>query len=145
MAVVAVAVGVLACAGAAVAASKVEPGSYSGTLAAPRTEIKIKFKVSSNGKQVTALTISNAPLYCAGGGAPRSTRFANATISKSGTFTSTGKYVIIEGPFKGQVASRLKITGTFLGGGRERGMLTTKLLKAPADCSGTSSYSTTKG
>ena len=138
---VAVAVGVLACASAAVAASPIEGGSYSGQLAAPRSAYLVSFKVSASGKQVTGLKISNTPFYCQGGGRPIPVHFANAAISKAGTFTSTGKYVIVEGPLKGQVGTKLEITGKFAAGGAEQGTVTSTFVKTPA-CSGKSSYTT---
>ena len=139
----AAAIGVLACASAALAAASVKGGSYSGRLAAPRSAYLVSFKVAASGKQVTGLKISNLPFYCPGGGRPIPVHFANATISKAGTFTSTGRYVIVEGPLKGQVGTKLKITGKFAAGGSERGTITSTFVKTPK-CSGKSSY-TTKG
>jgi hypothetical protein len=137
----AVAVGVLACASAALAAPAVKGGSYSGQLAAPRSAYLVSFKVSASGKQVTGLKISNTPFYCPGGGRPIPVHFANATISKAGTFTSTGKYVIVEGPLEGQVGTKLAITGKFAKGGAEQGTVTSTYPKTPK-CNGKSSYTT---
>ena len=103
--------------------------------------IGVSFKVSSNGKHVTSLEISNIPAYCSSGGRPIPTHFKNASISGKGTFTSKAVYVIKEGPLKGQVGERLKITGKFFKGRREQGTLTTTYTKA-AECSGKSPYST---
>jgi hypothetical protein len=135
--------GVAGCTGLALAASQVKGGSYSGALVAPKSFVTIKFKVSGSGKKVTGLTISDTPFYCQGGGRAIPERFANAKISKSGSFTSTGKFVIKEGPFKGQLSTKLKITGKFGPGGTEHGTLTSTWTKAP-QCTGKSSY-TTKG
>lgn len=131
--------------GVAVAAHhvKVKSGAYSGTLAPPKNDVTVSFKVSAGGKRVTGLTISDTPFYCQGGGRAIPLRFADASISKSGSFTSTGKFVIKEGPFKGQVATKLKITGKFGPGGIEQGTLTSTWTKAP-ECTGKSSYSTRK-
>jgi hypothetical protein len=137
----AVAVGVLVCASAALAATTVKGGSYSGQLAAPRSAYLVSFRVSANGKQVTGLKISNTPFHCPGGGRAIPVHFANATISKAGTFASTGKYVIVEGPLKGQVGTKLKITGKFAAGGAEQGTVTSTFVKT-AKCSGKSSYTT---
>jgi hypothetical protein len=142
-AVAAVVLGVLACAGIAAAAGKVAGGSYTGALAAPKTAYVVSFKVSSNGKKVTGLGINSTPFYCSGGGPPTPVKFANASISKAGTFTSAGKYVIAVGPFKGQVETQLKITGKFGKNGTERGTLTSTYPKATA-CTGKSSYTTTR-
>jgi hypothetical protein len=105
--------------------------------------VKVSFAVSGNGKQVTSLKTNNLPLYCEGGGPPLPIPFANAKIARQGTFTSTGKYIIKEGPLKGQLEAKLKITGKFLKGGKETGTLTTTYVKDPK-CSGKSSYSTSK-
>ena len=137
------AAGVLGCTGAAYAAAQIKGASYSGELAAPRSTYVVSFKVSANGRQVTHLAISNLPFYCGGGGRPIPVRLANATISRTATFTSTGRYVISEGPLKGQVGTQLKITGRFAKGGSEHGTLTSTYPKTPT-CSGTTSY-TTKG
>lgn len=128
-------------ANAALAAPPLKGGSYKGNLTPARDGVSVSFKVSASGKQVTALTVSNTPLYCSGGGRPTPVRFKAAAVAPAGTFTSTGEYTIAEGPKKGQVGARLKITGSFLAGGRERGTLTTTY-PGFANCSGKSSYST---
>lgn len=143
--VVVLALSAIGCAGIAVAAGhvKVQSGTYSGTLAPTRSAITVSFKVSHNGKRITGLTISDTPFYCQGGGRAIPLRFANASISKSGTFTSTGKFVIKEGPFKGQLSTKLKITGKFGSGGTEQGIVTSTWIKAP-ECTGKSTYTTRK-
>ncbi len=138
---VALALSALGGTGVALAASQVKDASYKGEVA--QKLVTVSFRVSSNGKQVTALSISNTPIYCQGGGRPIPVRFANAPISARGIFTSTGRYVIAEGPLKGQLGTKLKITGKFLKGGREQGVLTTTWVKTPS-CSGKSSYGTSK-
>ena len=127
--------------GAALAAAPVKSGSYAGSLIPSRDGVTVSFKVSANGKQVTGLSSSNIPLYCSGGGEPIPIHFKNATISSRGTFSSTGKYLILEGPKKGQVGANLKISGKFLKGRKERGTLTTSYVGF-ANCSGTSAYAT---
>lgn len=142
---VCVAVGALlvlaALAATALAMGQVKGGSYSGGLLPATRGIGVSFKVSSNGKHVTSLEISNIPAYCSSGGRPIPTHFKNASISGKGTFTSKAVYVIKEGPLKGQVGERLKITGKFFKGRREQGTLTTTYTKA-AECSGKSPYTT---
>jgi hypothetical protein len=141
--IAAVAVGVLGFTGAALAANAVRGAAYGGQLSAPRTSYLVSFKVSANGKQVTGLAISNTPFYCGGGGPPVPVRFANATISRSGTFTSGGRYVITEGPLKGQIGTKLTITGKFGTGGTEQGAVTSSYPKSPV-CNGKTSYTTKK-
>lgn len=132
---------VLLVAGAALAAVPVKGGSYTGSLIPSRDGVLVSFNVSANGKQVTGLSSSNVPLYCSGGGKPIPVHFKNATISSNGKFFSTGKYLVLEGPKKGQVAANLKISGKFLKGRKERGTLTTSYVGFP-NCSGVSAYST---
>lgn len=125
---------------AAIAAAPKKGGSYHGTLAAPRTDIAVTFKVSASGKKVSALKISNTPLYCSGGGPPVPITFKQASIKK-GKFKSTGKQTISTGPMKGQVGATLSITGKFASHGKESGKLTIKYPNAPT-CGGTSAYTT---
>jgi hypothetical protein len=138
---VAIAVGVLSYCGVALAANQVKGASYSGALAAPRTSYLVSFKVSGNGKRVTDLKISSIPFYCQGGGRPIPVSFASAKISKAGTFTSTGRHVIGEGPLKGQVGTTLAITGRFSAHGSEQGTLVSTYPKT-SSCNGKSSYTT---
>jgi hypothetical protein len=130
--------------GSAVAAKQkshvVKGGSYAGTLVAPRTGITVTFKVSKNGKRVTALKTNNLPFYCTGGGPPVPIKLKNATISKRGTFASTGTQIISSGPKKGQKGAVLKLTGHFLAGRREAGRITTTF--PASSCNGSSRYST---
>jgi hypothetical protein len=127
---------------AAFAAGQVKGGSYKGGLVPSKQEIVVSFKVSSNGKQVTALEISNTPLYCSGGGRPTPVHFKNASISSQGTFSSTGEYIILEGPLKGHVGTKLKITGKFHKGKAEAGTLTTTYPGVSNTCGGSSQYTT---
>lgn len=126
---------------AALAANQVKGGSYKGNLLPMTHGISVSFKVSKSGKQVTSLTISNIPLYCSGGGPAIPIHFKNASISPAGTFTSSARYIIKIGPFKGQVGEKLKITGKFLKDRQEQGTLTTTYPKAHA-CGGKSPYTT---
>jgi len=146
-AVVVMAALVLCAVGVAFAAKPKSPvvkgGSYTGTLAAPRTSITVSFKVSKNGKQVTGLKTNNLPFYCSGGGRPVPITFREAAISKAATFTSTGVQIISSGPKKGQKGATLTITGRFLAGRRESGKLTTTFPKSVGStCNGASQYST---
>jgi hypothetical protein len=137
----AVALALAAAAAVAIAANQVKGGSYTGSLLPATRAISVSFKVSSTGKQVSSLRISNIPIYCSGGGPPIPIRFKNAAISAQGTFTSSAQYVIKVGPLKGKVGEKLKITGKFLKGKREQGTLTTSYPKAHA-CGGSSPYKT---
>lgn len=128
-------------ASAALAAGPVKGGSYAGSLIPSRDGVTVSFKVSVNGKTVSSLSTSNTPLYCSGGGKPIPVHFKNATISNKGTFASVGKYLVLEGPKKGQVGANLKITGKFLKGRKEQGTLTTSYVGF-SNCSGKSAYST---
>jgi hypothetical protein len=127
---------------AALAAGQLKGGSYKGALLPATRAISVSFRVSQSGKQVTALSISNIPIYCSGGGPAIPIHFKNASISSKGTFASSARYVIEVGPLKGQVGEQMKITGKFLKGKREQGTLTTTYPKAAA-CGGKSPYTTT--
>jgi hypothetical protein len=129
----------LICAGVALAAKPVKGGSYSGMLS--DRQITVSFKVSASGKSVTKLRITDLPFYCEGGGRITPIKFKNTAVSKQGTFTSTGRFVISEGPNKGQVGANLKITGKFKRGRKESGTLKTTYPKSP-ECTGKSTYST---
>jgi hypothetical protein len=133
--------GALSLAGAALAANQVRSATYKGALTPARDGVAVSFKVSRSGGEVTSLGITNVPLYCEGGGPPIPARFKDATISSKGTFTSTAEVRIALGPLKGQIGEKLRITGKFLKGGKERGVLTTTYPKAH-QCSGSSSYAT---
>ncbi len=126
---------------AARASAPVKGGTYSGSLLPATKNVTVSFKVSASGKNVTALVLSNLPLYCQGGGAVIPIKFRAAKISKSGTFKSTARQLLTIGPFKGQLGETLSITGKFSKAG-EHGTVKTTYLKAPS-CSGQSSYSTT--
>jgi hypothetical protein len=128
-------------ASAALAAGPVKGGSYAGSLIPSRDGVTVSFKVSADGKKVIGLSTSNVPLYCSGGGKPIPVHFKSAVISSKGTFSSTGKYLILEGPKKGQVGANLKISGKFLKARKERGTLTTSYVGF-SNCSGISTYST---
>jgi hypothetical protein len=132
---------VVVVASAALAAAQIRGGSYKGSLVSANDGVMVSFKVSATGKQVTALEISNTPIYCNGGGRPIPVHFKNAAISGKGTFSSTGQYVIVEGPKKGQVGTKLRITGKFLKGRAEQGVLTTTYVGIPG-CGGKSPYTT---
>lgn len=132
----------LATAAAALAAVTIRTGSYKGTLtSAFNSPVTVTFAVPKGARKVTALRISDTPIYCPGGGPPIPVSFKTAKISKRGTFSSTATYVIKAGPRKGQVGARFKLTGTFAKGGHEAGRLTTTWV-ANAKCSGSSKYTT---
>jgi hypothetical protein len=121
----------------------VKGGSYSGTLAAPRTSITVAFKVSKDGKKITRLRTNDLPFYCSGGGPPVPIKFKNATISKAGTFNSTGVQIISSGPNKGKKGATLTLTGRFLRGRQESGKITTTFpASVGGSCNGSSKYST---
>ncbi len=132
--------GLLFLAQSAIAVAPKKGGSYHGTLAAPRAGIAVTFKVSANGRKVSALKVSTMPLYCSGGGPLVPITFKTASITE-GKFKSTGKQTITGGPQKGKIGARLSITGKFGKGGTEAGKLTITYVYAPT-CGGTSAYTT---
>ena len=96
----------------AVAGSITNPksGTYKGTLAAPRTDDAVTLTVS-HGK-LTKATLSNIPLCCSSGGPATQVKFAGSKIAPAtGAFSTTGKYSIKFGPYKGKVGEKLKLSG----------------------------------
>lgn len=139
-------VAMLAAAAVALAATPVTGATYNGTFKAGFDTVRLSFKVSSNGKRVTNLRVTDTGLYCAGGGGVTPVHFNDAGISATGTFRSTGEYRIAIGPRSGQIGEELAITGTFKTGRREGGtMKTTYTGSVSSSCSGQSSYSTKAG
>jgi hypothetical protein len=140
------AVAMLAAAGVVLAAAPVRGATYKGTFKAGFDTVRLSFKVSSNGKRVTNLRVTDTGLYCAGGGGVSPVHFKDASIAANGTFKSTGEYKIAIGPRKGQIGQKLAITGTFKTGKREGGtMKTTYTGSVSSSCSGQSKYSTKAG
>jgi hypothetical protein len=129
--------------GVAAAASKptFKSGTYKATLAAPRNYVTVTLKLT--GKKVSGLTISDVPLFCSGGGPAIPIHFSKATITTTGKFTSTGKYVIKAGPFKGQVGERLTIKGKFAAKGKLTGTVKVVFLNAP-QCGGTTTFAASR-
>jgi hypothetical protein len=136
-------VAMLAAAAVVLAAAPVRGATYKGTFNAGFDTVRLSFKVSSNGKRMTNLRVTDTGLYCTGGGGVSPVHFKDASISASGTFKSTGEYKIAIGPRKGQIGQKLAITGTFKTGKREGGtMKTTYTGSVSSSCSGQSKYST---
>jgi hypothetical protein len=133
----------LAFAVVALGASPVSGGSYKGTIRTQNGKITLSFKVSSNGTRVTGMKLTNVPLYCHSTGPAIPIKFPVAAISSSGSFRDTAQNVPTSGPYKGQVATELKITGQFVSGGGEKGTLQS-IWQVAVACSGKSNY-TTKG
>ncbi len=95
---------VLIVAGAALAANQVKGGSYSGALITPANDgVVVSFKVSSNGKQVTALSDLQYTALLQRWRPAHARALQERLDLSERQFTSTGKYVIPEGPKKGQV------------------------------------------
>lgn len=126
-----------ACSAAVAAAASFKQGTYHGSLAAPHRGIKVSLKLT--GTKVTVLKLSDLPLACLSVGKPIPIHFADATVSSSGHFKSTGKYVIAVGPLKGKVGDRLTINGTFAAHGKLSGTVKNVNTTAPV-CTGTTSF-----
>jgi hypothetical protein len=126
---------VLALSASALAA---QPGTYTGTLAPPRSIISVSLTVHAG--RLSKTTLSNLPLYCSGGGPPIPFTFKGTSISKSGAFKVRGVNRIKIGPLKGQIGEKLTLTGRFTGHGRVSGKLATVYPRAKT-CGGTSRFS----
>jgi hypothetical protein len=116
---------------------KVQSGTYSGTLASPRTEYTLSLKVTAS--KLKKATLSNIPIYCSGGGPPIAIHFGAAAISKTGKFTSKAIYRIIEGPLKGKIGDRFTMKGAFTSAGTVSGTLRTIDASVPK-CGGSSRF-----
>ncbi len=124
----------LACAGSALATFS--QGSYTGTLAKPRTAITIA--ITLHGGRARA-HISDVPLYCSGGGPAQPVSFGAAKVARRGTFTAKAVNRIKVGPLKGKVGERLTLTGRFAAHGKVSGKLATVYPDAKT-CGGTSRF-----
>lgn len=125
----------------AFAGSTIKPksGTYKGTLAAPRTEYAVTLTVS-HGKLIKA-TLSNIPLYCSSGGPATPVKFAGSKIAAAtGAFSTTGKYSIKVGPFKGKVGEKLKLSGRFTSKGTVSGVLATTFVLNGPKCTGKTAF-----
>jgi hypothetical protein len=125
----------------AVAGSTIKPksGTYKGTLAAPRTEYAVTLTVA--GGKLTKATVSNIPLYCSSGGPATPVRFGGSKIaSGNGEFSTSGKYVIKVGPFKGKVGEKLKLSGRFTSKGTVSGTLATTFVLNGPHCTGKTAF-----
>ena len=128
----------------AVASSTVKPksGTYTGSLAAPRTEYIVSLRVA--GGKLTKAHLSNFPIYCEGGGPPIPIAFPGAGVSKTGKFTTKSEYKIEVGPLKGKIGDRFVLSGTFTSQGTVSGKLKTVSVDVPK-CGGTSAFSAAFG
>ena len=129
----------------AVAGSITKPksGTYKGTLAAPRTEYAVTLTVA-HGK-LTKATLSNIPLYCSSGGPPTPVKFAGSNIAPAtGTFSTTGKYSIKVGAYKGKVGEKLKLSGRFTSKGTVSGVLATTFVLNGPKCTGKTAFTATR-
>lgn len=125
----------------AVAGSTIKPksGTYKGTLAAPRTEFAVTLTVA--GGRLTKATVSNVPLYCSSGGPAIPVKFGGSKIaSANGAFSTTGKYSIKVGPYKGKVGEKLKLSGRFTSKGTVSGVLATTFVLNGPKCTGKTAF-----
>jgi hypothetical protein len=119
--------------------TKPKPGTYKGTLAAPRTEYAVTLTVSQG--KLTKATLSNVPLYCSSGGPATPIKFAGSKIAPTtGEFSTTGKYLIKVGPYKGKVGDTLKLSGRFTSKGTVSGVLATTFVLNGPKCTGKTAF-----
>jgi hypothetical protein len=119
-------------------AGGVTAGTYSGTLAPPRTAYLVT--LTTHRSTLKRATLSNIPIYCSGGGPAIPVRFGTAKISSRGAFTAHGIYRIAVGPRKGKIGDRLTLSGRFSSHGTVSGTLHTVVVGIQG-CSGTSRFS----
>ena len=130
---------VLAAAPAVAGSTMAKSGTYKGTLAAPRTEYAVTLTVS-HGK-LTKATLSSIPLYCSSGGPATPVKFTGSKIAPAtGAFSTTGKYSIKAGPYKGKVGEKLKLSGRFTSNGTVSGVLATTFVLNGPKCAGKTAF-----
>lgn len=107
--------------------------THTGTLAAPRTEYAVRLTVSDG--KLTKATVSNVPFYCSSGGPATPVKFAGSRIAPAtGAFSTTGRYTIKVGPYKGKVGEKLKLSGRFTSKGSVSGVLATAFVLNGPKC-----------
>ena len=125
-----------AIAATAFAANPVKGAKYSGHMTAGPTT-RVTFKVSASGRKVVGMRVKPAfPNKCGGGGPPPPETSKPARI-KDGRFTARVEEHLISG------VARATVTGTFLRGGREKGVI--KYFPRPGEptkCHGRAPYTT---
>lgn len=122
----------------AVAAVPVAGATYHGHIAdAPSTESAVTFEVSRNGDRVEHLRVGPYPmtLSCGSGGDPPNQSSGPASISR-GRFTA---HVVYRNG--SQVIARATVTGTFLARGKEKGVVSSRIVGHP-DCNFSLPYTT---
>jgi hypothetical protein len=121
------------------AAGPAKGAKYSGFATPSSSGITISWKVSSNGKKVASIKLSNVPIFCSAGGGPVSATFKTASIKKS-KFTSTAAADIQSGPNQGQPQYRLKLKGRFTKTKSATGTITVDWFGADKSCDGESTF-----
>ena len=118
----------------ALAASPLSDASYSGHLKLG-SGTTVSFKVSASGKEVTGVKVlPDIPNRCGSGGTPP------PQVSKPATIVN-GKFaaVVEEKLSNGAVSGTATVTGKFLPGGREKGVVENPLPGAK-ECAGNFAY-----
>jgi hypothetical protein len=124
--------------GTAVAA--VDKGAtYSGFITPAASGITITWKVSSSGKKVSGIKLSNVPLFCQSGGEPIAAKFKSASIKKS-KFASTAAANFKSGPNKGKPQYRLKLSGRFTSTKSATGTIKVDWFGSDKSCDGKSTF-----
>ena len=120
-------------------AAPVKGGKYSGFVTPTESGITISWKVSSSGKKMTAIKLSNVPVFCQAGGAPVKATFKSASIKKS-KFSTTAAADIKSGPDKGKPQYRLKLKGRFTSTKNATGTITVDWFGSDKSCDGKSTF-----
>jgi hypothetical protein len=122
------------------ATAAVQKGAkYSGFVTPSASGITISWKVSSSGRKVTGIKLSDVPLFCEGGGEPIVAKFKSAKVEKS-AFTSTASADFTSGPNQGQPQYRLKLKGRFTRTKNATGTIVVDWFGADKSCDGKSTF-----
>jgi hypothetical protein len=132
--------GTVALVGAAVAlaAKPLKGATYSGTFTG-QVYNTITFKVSSNGKKVSAFNIPSPPVGCQGAAFGSATG-GTATVSKNGTFKATLNLVFTP---EHKTNGTVLVSGKFGKHGSESGTISSNFTDPsfPKSCNASKSYS----
>jgi hypothetical protein len=136
-----IAIVAVAASSVAFAAKPVRGARYRGTITRSMTNITfpIAFKVSKNGKKVSAFDLPNAyPVYCQGGGFPGLTKGGSARITNKARFTAK---LPLTNALSHKPEGFVIVTGTFTTGGAVSGKVKTDLPGSfGKTCDGTSLF-----
>jgi hypothetical protein len=128
---------IVALAGIANATAPVKGARYSGHVNVTAL-LKVTFKVAGSGKKVTSLDVSPSLPNSCGYGGPQPTHTSKVAKVTHGKFTAN---ITEKSSINGKVIATATVTGKFLAGGKEKGVIKT-IEPLAKSCNGSFAYST---